>query len=251
MMADAREIQYVVLPDPTDPYLLARIRFPDVFQAISPAQPQWLEDPGLFDLPYDPNSTTVTLEQASAIATEWGARVPSETDDTARPSDRSLIRRMPANWSDLSRAETRAWSLDDLKRSKHKVARQTVAVGETISVSQGSAPDPTVETSEPRRGLRRWGRRKGIESLEPLGPVQLVEDLATAVGTDETTSTVVAGEEPEQALEGAMRMILQADGSAIDLADEHEHAVIDLTEPDVDLDLTDTREDALATAEDA
>ena len=48
------EVQYLVLPDSVNPYLLARVRWPDVAQAISPELPHWQYDPGLFDLPYDP-----------------------------------------------------------------------------------------------------------------------------------------------------------------------------------------------------
>lgn len=112
-MVGAREVQYLVLPDPTNPYLLARVRWPDVCQAISPAFPNWQDDPGLFDLPYDPSSTTVTLDRAAAIAAVWGARLPA--DGAAPTPGPSLVRRMPADWSNLSRAEKRAWSIEFLK----------------------------------------------------------------------------------------------------------------------------------------
>jgi hypothetical protein len=48
---DTREVSYLVLTDRTAPYLLARVRWPDVAQAITIGNPDWLEDPGLFDLP--------------------------------------------------------------------------------------------------------------------------------------------------------------------------------------------------------
>ena len=51
-MAERGEIQYLVLPDPDHPHLLACVRWPDVFHAISPVRPEWQNDPGLFDLPY-------------------------------------------------------------------------------------------------------------------------------------------------------------------------------------------------------
>ena len=102
------EVRYLVLPDSVNPYLLARVRWPDVAQAISMGRPEWQADPGLFDLPYDPNSAEVSPAQAASIAARWGAHMPS---DTAEPSS-SLIRRMPANWSDLTPAEKRAWSLE-------------------------------------------------------------------------------------------------------------------------------------------
>jgi hypothetical protein len=108
--AGTGEVQYLVLPDATNPYLLARVRWPDVFEAISPVRPDWQDDPGLFDLPYDPSSTRVTSDEAAAIAADWGAQLPS--DETGQSAKVALVRRMPANWSDLSRAERRAWSIE-------------------------------------------------------------------------------------------------------------------------------------------
>jgi len=103
-------VQYLVLADSTHPFLLARVRFPDVAQAISAGCPDWLDDVGLFDLPNDPSSVPVTLARAAEIALGWGAQIPSEgTVVVTRPA---LVRRMPANWSNLTPAERRAWSLD-------------------------------------------------------------------------------------------------------------------------------------------
>jgi hypothetical protein len=108
--AAAGEINYLVLPNPANPRLLARVRWPDVFEAISPARTDWQSDPGLFDLPYDPGSTAVTLEEADAIAAAWGAPLPSAEPDGRRSP--TLIRRMPADWSNLSPAEHRAWAIE-------------------------------------------------------------------------------------------------------------------------------------------
>ena len=122
-MPGRTDVQYLVLPDTTNPYLLARVRWPDVFQAISAGRPYWQDDPGLFDLPYDPSSTEVTLEQATAIAADWGARLPA--DEKARTSDPSLIRRMPADWSNLAPAELRAWSIESSKTGRHTTTKNT------------------------------------------------------------------------------------------------------------------------------
>jgi hypothetical protein len=73
----------------------------------------------LFDLPYDPSSTAVTPDQAAAIAAEWGARLPSDDDAVAAYS---LIRRMPADWSSLSPAERRAWSIEPMKTDRPAAA---------------------------------------------------------------------------------------------------------------------------------
>jgi len=118
--SEVAEVQYLVLPDNGDPYLLARVRWPDVAQAISEGRPEWQGDPGLFDLPYDPGSATVTRAQAASIAARWGANLPLETEDPAI----SLIRRMPANWSNLVPAEKRAWSLE-LVAGRHASASRT------------------------------------------------------------------------------------------------------------------------------
>src|ERR1700722_10346246 len=43
---DGTEVQYLVLGDRTDPYLLARVRWPDIAQAISAGCPDWQDDLG-------------------------------------------------------------------------------------------------------------------------------------------------------------------------------------------------------------
>jgi hypothetical protein len=141
-MTRAGEVQYLVVPDPENPYLLARVRWPDVFQAISPVRPDWQDDPGLFDLPYSSSSTAVTLDRAAAIAAEWGGYLPSEEDsETPRLA---LMRRMPADWSNLSRAERRAWSIEDLKRAKPVL---------------GDVERADDEDAAPKATRRRWRRR--------------------------------------------------------------------------------------------
>jgi hypothetical protein len=47
------DMSYLVLADRASPYLLARVRWPDVAQAITVGSQDWLDDLGLFDLPYD------------------------------------------------------------------------------------------------------------------------------------------------------------------------------------------------------
>ena len=109
-------VQYYVLSDPANPTLLARVRWPDVYEAISPVRPDWQTDPGLFDLPYDRSSTEVTPEVAAALAEDWGAPMPA--DDERSTGGPTLIRRMPADWSNLSPAEKRAWSIERTPRSR-------------------------------------------------------------------------------------------------------------------------------------
>jgi len=104
------KMAYVVLGGTAKPYLLARIHWPDVAQAITAGCHNWLDDVGLFDLPYDAIASEVTYTEAAAIASNWGASLPSE--ETAIECARPLIRRMPAEWSKLTPAEKRAWSLE-------------------------------------------------------------------------------------------------------------------------------------------
>lgn len=106
-MSDESDIKYLVLPDSANPYLLARVRWPDLAQAISVGRPFWQDDYGLFDLPYDPSSRTVTEYEAAQIASGWGC---SLRFDEAEPV--ALIRRMPATWSDMTPADMRAWALE-------------------------------------------------------------------------------------------------------------------------------------------
>lgn len=111
-MPDTGEVKYLVLADRAVPYLLARVRWPDVAQAISAASPDWRDDPGLFDLPYDPAAVTVSFPQAASVAAAWGRRLHTEPADHAP----SYIRRMPANWSDLSPSERRTWGIEFVGR---------------------------------------------------------------------------------------------------------------------------------------
>ena len=142
-------MQYLVLPDITDPYLLARVRWPDVCQAISVGRPVWQDDPGLFDLPYEPSSTPVTLSEAITIAARWGVRLGAE--ETTIASEALLIRRMPANWSNLSPAEKRAWSIEFVNPRR----------GAGVSTDDGV----TAPASRSPRG--RWRRRGRADAPAP------------------------------------------------------------------------------------
>ena len=119
MTAGAGELKYFVLADRAVPYLLARVSWPDVAQAITARSPDWLDDPGLFDLPYDPSAVTVSFPQAACVAAGWGRPLhPGSAGGVP-----SYIRRMPANWSDLSPSERRAWGLESLGRGRSSPRR--------------------------------------------------------------------------------------------------------------------------------
>jgi PilZ domain len=118
-MPDTTEITYYVLADRAVAYLLVRVRWPDVAQAISAANPDWLDDMGLFDLPYDPTALEVSFDQAASIAAGWGRQLHAEPAEDVP----SYIRRMPANWSDLSPSERGAWGLESVGRRRAPARR--------------------------------------------------------------------------------------------------------------------------------
>jgi hypothetical protein len=132
-------VQYLVFPDDRSPFLLALVRWPDVAQAISPARPDWQEDPGLFDLPYDPNSVAISIERASAIADSWGASLP--LDGSAPTTAHTIIRRMPANWSELAPVEVYDWSLN-LVRSAHRNGTAILPEGHEAAAASVSLEKP-------------------------------------------------------------------------------------------------------------
>ena len=78
MVAEPGEIAYLVLTERAAPYLLARVRWPDVAQAITVGNPDWLDDPGLFDLPYEPSAVPVSFAQATSVAAGWGRQLRAE-----------------------------------------------------------------------------------------------------------------------------------------------------------------------------
>jgi PilZ domain len=113
------DMMYLVLADRAVPYLLAKVRWPDVAQAITVGNPDWLEDPGLFDLPYEPSAVSVSFPQAASVAAGWGRQLDAE----AAGNVPSFIRRMPANWSDLAPVERRALGIEFLGRPRASARR--------------------------------------------------------------------------------------------------------------------------------
>jgi hypothetical protein len=163
------EIHYLVLADRAVPYLLARVRWPDVAQAISAGYPDWLDDIGLFDLPYDPNVVPVSFTQAASVAAGWGRKL--GTEPTANVP--SFIRRMPANWSDMTPGERRAFGLEPADRRRLPVRRLR-----RIRASQAaiSAPAPESDVAERRHQVRvRVDGRGHIRSGQSTVSAALVD----------------------------------------------------------------------------
>ncbi len=190
-MAEVRDLQYLVLPDAANPYLLARVRWPDVCQAISHGRPVWQEDPGLFDLPHHPSATRVALEEATRIAARWGVVI--DPDDTVYASDATFIRRMPSNWANLSPAEVRAWALDTWQ------PRQRATAPDGVMVASRRRDWRTVAFGWLRR--RRGPAPQGLGEA-PVGPV-----LSTGIAADASVDGIEERQAP-----------IVVSGPAIDLA---------------------------------
>jgi PilZ domain len=136
MLVDSDEVRYLVLADRAVPYLLARVRWPDVAQAISAARPDWLDDPGLFDLPYDDSAVTVSFAQAASVAEGWGRHLHTEPAEDAP----YYIRRMPADWSDLSPSERRTWGIEFVGRPRGPARRRRPWRPDTVTRAGSGAP---------------------------------------------------------------------------------------------------------------
>jgi hypothetical protein len=179
------EIHYLVLADRAVPYLLARVHWPDVAQAISAGYPDWLDDIGLFDLPYDPNAVPVSFTQAASVAAAWGRKLGTEPAANVP----SFIRRMPANWSDMTPGERRAFGLEpaDRRRLPVRRLRRIRASQATISAlapvaalgnghASGSAPAPESDVAERRHQVRvRVDGRGHIRSGQSTVSAALVD----------------------------------------------------------------------------
>jgi hypothetical protein len=135
------EAAYLVLGGSSHPYLLARVRWPDVAQAISEDCPEWLDDPGLFDLPYELASQGVSSGRAAEIAADWGARLP---DPASTGLTEPRLRRTPATWSDMARVEKRSWSLEHVTMVHRREALPEPQWPEDAAASNGHV-SPTPE----------------------------------------------------------------------------------------------------------
>ena len=120
VVPDPGEVRYLVLADHAVPYLLARVRWPDVAQAISAVSPDWIEDAGLFDLPYDPSAVTVSFPQAASVAAGWGTQLHPDVAENVP----AYIRRMPATWSNMSPSELRTWGIEPPGRRRAQARRR-------------------------------------------------------------------------------------------------------------------------------
>ena len=181
------EVTYLVLADRAVPYLLARVRWPDVAQAISVARPDWLDDPGLFDLPYDRSAVKVSFSQAASVAASWGRQLQPGAAEGAP----SYIRRMPANWSDLSPSERRAWGIEFIgtrnssprrvrrsRRTEQKIAAPpatALANGHLSALEDAGRAGIGVDDGPAVNGIHQMGNRTRV-ATERRGHVRVPVD---------------------------------------------------------------------------
>jgi hypothetical protein len=167
-MPDPDEVTYLVLAERSVPYLLARVRWPDVAQAISANSPDWLNDTGLFDLPYDPSAVTVSFPQAASVAAGWGRQLgPGVAGGVP-----AFIRRMPANWSHLSPAERHAWGIESVGRRSVSArrARRLRSRQAKIAASSAAAQANGHADTLARAGAGPWAAVDG-PAADGRGPV--------------------------------------------------------------------------------
>jgi hypothetical protein len=166
---ESREVRYLVLADRAVPYLLARVRWPDVAQALSAASGDWLHDPGLFDLPYDPNAVTVTFPQAASIAAGWGRRLAPEPSGEVA----SYLRRMPADWSNLSPSERHTWGIESIgrRRTPGRSIRRPLALRAAVPARR----DPSERRVHPRVELAGRAHIQSADTTISVGLVDLGE----------------------------------------------------------------------------
>jgi PilZ domain len=161
LIAPTDEVRYFVLADRGVPYLLARVRWPDVAQALSAARPDWLDDPGLFDLPYDPSAVNLSFSQAASVAAGWGRRLHAEPAEGVP----SYIRRMPANWSDLSASERRTWGIEFVGRRPARALPKRPLRWLAAKIARSSGAE---QTGEQARALTIPAADAGPEVDGPL-----------------------------------------------------------------------------------
>ena len=189
-MPDTSAVRYLVLADRAAPYLLARVRWPDIAQAITAGSPDWLEDPGLFDLPYDPGAVMVSFSQAASVAAGWGTQLSAG----AAGGVPSFIRRMPANWSDLSHAERSAHGIGivgrqrvSARRIRRRVRRlrsfQAKVAASSGAAASGAAASGAAASGAAASGAAHANGHAGALAGAGRGPVAGVHGPAASGGS--------------------------------------------------------------------
>jgi PilZ domain len=170
LIRDTREMSYLVLTDRAVPYLLARLRWPDVAQAMTVSSPRWLEDPSLFDLHYDCGAVNVSFPQAASVAASWGAQLRPEAG-----AEGPIMRRMSPSLLEKSRGNGHAWSLRFVSRrhgSSGRIPRLQPAGVKAAPVS-GAARGPESGLERRRYSRVRIDGRAHIRS----GPASISAGL--------------------------------------------------------------------------
>jgi hypothetical protein len=148
LIRDTREMSYVVLTDRAVPYLLARLRWPDVAQALTGTSPGWLDDPGLFDLHYDSSAVNVSFSQAASVAAGWGMQLRA-----GAAAEGPVMRRTSPSRPDKSHRNRRAWGIELVgsRRSSSRRVPRLQPVHEKAAPVSGAMRGPESALVERRR----------------------------------------------------------------------------------------------------
>jgi hypothetical protein len=207
LLRDTREMSYLVLTDRAVPYLLARLRWPDVAQAMTVSSPQWLEDPGLFDLHYDSGAVNLSFSQAASVAAGWGTQL------RAGAAEGPINRRMSSSLLEKSRGNGHAWSVGFVRRRRGSSRRvpRLQPVGERAAAVSGVTRGPESALPDRRRFPRlRIDGRAHIRS----GPATI---SAALVDLSQGGMRFVQPEPPSALAPGATLegpFLFEAEGSA-------------------------------------
>jgi hypothetical protein len=171
LIRDTREMSYLVLTDRAVPYLLARLRWPDVAQALTVSSTDWLDDPGLFDLHYDSGAVNVSFAQAASVAASWGMQLRA-----GAATQGPVIRRMSSTRSEKSGRNGHAWTIGFVGRGRGSSPRipRLRPVHDKAAPASGATRGPESALLERRRYPRvRIAGRAHIRS----GPATISAEL--------------------------------------------------------------------------
>ena len=70
-------VKYFTEASPDMPWLLARVRWPDIAQVVTKADPVWRDDKDALRYLWDSDGAITTPDEAARIAHAWGVTLPA------------------------------------------------------------------------------------------------------------------------------------------------------------------------------
>jgi hypothetical protein len=166
-VAQPEAVRYLALPDKIRPRALARIRWPDLAQAMTAAHPVWKDDPALFDLLHSHAATPITAAQATKIASSWGASLNHETqaDSTVRLSDKQ-----PRYWKERKlRPDSTTWGGDGTEPPELPLPSFYMQRSVPAAVNGATNGAPKTDDRPPAVAVeRRRHTRVGLDGLAQI-----------------------------------------------------------------------------------